>query len=41
GQDWSARTKEPDGRIAKDTVVTIEEIQGVHLIVKPREEQTC
>ena len=41
GQDWSAKTKEPDGRIAKDTVVTIEEIQGVHLIVKPREEQTC
>ena len=37
GVEWSARTREPDGLIAKDTVVVIEEIQGVKLIVKAKE----
>ena len=37
GVEWSARTREPDGFIAKDTVVVIEEIQGVKLIVKAKE----
>ena len=39
GQEWSAKTDEPDGRIPKNTVVTIEGIQGVKLIVKEREEK--
>ncbi len=41
GQEWSAKTDEPDGKIAKNTIVTIEGIQGVHLIVRAREEKTC
>lgn len=39
GQEWSAKTDEPDGRIPKNTVVTIEGIQGVKLIVKEKEEK--
>ena len=38
GQEWSARTEEPSGVIAKNTVVTIEGIQGVKLIIKEKEE---
>lgn len=41
GQEWSAKTDEPDGKIAKNTIVTIEGIQGVHLIVRAREEKIC
>ena len=41
GQEWSAKTDEPDGRIPKNTVVVIDGIQGVHLIVRAREEKTC
>ena len=41
GQEWSAKTDEPDGKIAKNTVVIIDGIQGVHLIVRAREEKTC
>ena len=40
-QEWSAKTDEPDGRIPKNTVVVIDGIQGVHLIVRAREEKTC
>ena len=39
GQEWSAKTDEPDGRIAKNTVVVVEGIQGVKLIVRAREEK--
>ena len=38
GQEWSAKTEEPSGVIAKNTVVTIEGIQGVKLIIKEKEE---
>lgn len=41
GQEWSAKTDEPDGKIAKNTVVVINGIQGVKLIVEPKEERTC
>ncbi|MGN0333801.1 MAG: NfeD family protein [Lachnospiraceae bacterium] len=37
GQEWSAKTDEPDGKIAKDTVVVVEGIQGVKLIVREEE----
>lgn len=40
GQEWSAKTDEPDGHIAKNTVVVIDGIQGVKLIVRAREEKT-
>lgn len=38
GQIWSAKTDEPDGKIAKNTVVVVNGIQGVKLIVRAREE---
>ena len=38
GQEWSAKTEEPSGVIAKNTVVTIEGSQGVKLIIKEKEE---
>lgn len=38
GQEWSAKTDEPNGRIAKNKVVVIEGIQGVKLIVREKEE---
>ena len=41
GQEWSAKTDDLDGKIAKNTVVVIEGIQGVKLIVRAREEKTC
>ena len=34
GQEWSAKTDEPNGKIAKNKVVVIEGIQGVKLIVR-------
>lgn len=37
GQEWSAKTDEPDGYILKDSIVSIEGIQGVKLIVKAKE----
>lgn len=37
GQEWSAKTDEPDGFIPKDSIVSIEGIQGVKLIVKVKE----
>ena len=39
GQEWSAKTDEPDGKIAKNTVVVVDGIQGVKLIVRAREEK--
>lgn len=39
GQEWSAKTDEPDGKIAKDKVVVIDGIQGVKLIVREKEEK--
>ena len=41
GQEWSAKTDDLDGKIAKNTVVVIEGIQGVKLIVRAREEKGC
>lgn len=38
GQEWSAKTDEPDGKIRKDTVVEVEGIQGVKLIVSEKED---
>lgn len=38
GQEWSAKTDEPDGKIRKDTVVEVEGIQGVKLIVREKED---
>ena len=37
GMEWSAKTDEPDGRIAKNTVVVVNGIQGVKLIVREKE----
>ena len=39
GQEWSAKTDEPDGKIAKDTIVVVEGIQGVKLIVRERRKE--
>ena len=39
GQEWSAKTDEPDGYIGKNTVVVIDGIQGVKLIVREKEEK--
>lgn len=33
GQEWSAKTDEPDGKIEKNKIVVIDGIQGVKLIV--------
>lgn len=41
GQEWSAKTDDPNGKIAKNTVVVVEGIQGVKLIVREKEETTC
>lgn len=38
GQEWAAKTDEPEGIIPKNTVVSIEGIQGVKLIVKKKED---
>ena len=37
GQEWSAKTDEPNGFIPKDSIVSVEGIQGVKLIVKAKE----
>lgn len=37
GQEWSAKTDEPDGKIGRDTIVEVEGIQGVKLIVSKKE----
>lgn len=39
GQEWSAKTDDPSGKIAKNTVVVVEGIQGVKLIVRAGEEK--
>lgn len=41
GRPWSARAKENDGKIAKDSIVRVTGISGVRLIVekKPGEEE--
>lgn len=39
GMEWAAKTDEPDGKIAKNTVVVVNGIQGVKLIVRDREER--
>lgn len=39
GQEWSAKTDDPNGKIAKNTVVVVEGIQGVKLIVRAGEEK--
>ena len=41
GQEWAAKTDEPDGKLAKNTVVVVNGIQGVKLIVRTREEREC
>lgn len=38
GQEWSAKTNETDGEIAKGSVVVIDEIQGVKLVVREKED---
>ena len=38
--DWMARTKDDSERIPEGCVVEIEEVRGVHLIVKKREENS-
>ena len=35
GMDWTARSKEAEGKIAKGTKVRVLEVQGVKLIVEP------
>lgn len=37
GQEWAAKTENPEGKIAKGKTVEILEIKGVHLVVKERE----
>ncbi|MGF0032379.1 NfeD family protein [Bariatricus sp. SGI.154] len=39
GQEWAAKTDEPDGKIPKNTVVVVNGIQGVKLIVRPKDER--
>ncbi len=39
GQEWSARTEAPDGKILKGTTVVVDGIQGVRLIVREKEEK--
>lgn len=39
GQEWSAKTDEPDGKIAHDQIVVVEGIQGVKLIVREKKEE--
>ncbi len=39
GQEWSARTVQADGKVAAGTVVVVEEIQGVKLLVRVKEEK--
>lgn len=41
GQEWSAKTDDPDGKIEKNAVVVVEGIQGVKLIVRKKEEMSC
>lgn len=41
GQEWSAKTDEPEGFIPKGSIVSIEGIQGVKLIVKAKEDAAC
>lgn len=41
GQEWSAKTDEPDGKIAEGSVVVVNGIQGVKLLVREKEEKTC
>ena len=36
GQEWSARTEAPDGKILKGTTVVVDGIQGVRLIVREK-----
>ncbi len=38
GQEWSAKTDVPDGKIGRDTIVEVEGIQGVKLIVSKKED---
>ena len=38
GQEWSAKTDDPDGKIEKNKIVVIDGIQGVKLIVRDKEE---
>lgn len=39
GQEWSAKTDEPDGKIAHDQIVVVEGIQGVKLIVREKRKE--
>lgn len=39
GQEWSAKTGDPGGKIAKDTIVQVDAIQGVKLIVRQKEDK--
>lgn len=40
GENWSARTEDPEGQIPKHTIISVEGIQGVKLIVKEKEDKT-
>jgi len=39
GQEWAARTKDPDGRIETGKIVEVLSIKGVHLVVTEKEEK--
>lgn len=41
GQEWSAKTDDPEGFIKKNMVVVIDGIQGVKLIVRAKEVKVC
>jgi len=41
GMEWSAKTDEPDGKIAVGKVVVVDGIQGVKLIVRDKEVRVC
>ncbi|HBA63152.1 MAG TPA: NfeD family protein [Lachnospiraceae bacterium] len=38
GMEWSAKTAESDGMLAKDSIVEVTGIEGVKLVVKKKEE---
>ena len=41
GMEWSAKTDEPDGKIAAGKIVVVDGIQGVKLIVRDKEVRLC
>ena len=39
GMEWMARTPDDEQKISKDTIVVVQEVQGVKLIVEENKEE--